>query len=303
MQGEALGMIEWWRGGTGWGGREMRWAEPAMARMWGAAEDDLVLVLEVRRRAHASPVARECSHVRDSLVSVPSLLPAAGSRSRGCQEEGQEVQQGQEQEEREEEQQQQASAIYLDPTPQTSPELSPDSSPASSPRCPHARMDGSVGKGGGERGYDNGRSDGACRVCQTGGGNQRIRVEKRAGLEELPPQMRGCEPPRRKILVRLPGGLPNLVVSARNIVHQDIAVRTPALHVKSLRRADGWSACAVHLAFFSSPAGEADEPSSVRTLTHAHLVICVDLQSGKRVWTRRVHGRVEGPAALSAGGR
>lgn len=141
-----------------------------MARMWGAAEDDLVLVLEVRRRAHASPVARECSHVRDSLVSVPSLLPAAGSRSRGCQEEGQEVQQGQEQEEREEEQQQQASAIYLDPTPQTSPELSPDSSPASSPRCPHARMDGSVGKGGGERGYDNGRSDGACRVCQTGGG-------------------------------------------------------------------------------------------------------------------------------------
>ena len=142
-----------------------------MARKWGAAEDDLVLVLEIRRRAHASPVARECSHVRDSLVSLPSLLPAAGSRSRGCQEGGQEVQQGQEQEEREEQQQQeQASASYLDPTPQTSPELSPDSSPASGPCCPHARMEGSVGKGGGERGYDNGRSDGACRLCQEGVG-------------------------------------------------------------------------------------------------------------------------------------
>ena len=37
--------------------------------------------------------------------------------------------------------------------------------------------------------------------------------------------------------------------------------------------------------------------------SHAHLVACVDLQSGRRVWTRRVHGRVEGPAAVSAGGR
>ena len=37
--------------------------------------------------------------------------------------------------------------------------------------------------------------------------------------------------------------------------------------------------------------------------SHAHLVACIEVNTGVRKWTSRVEGRVEGPAAISSGGR
>ena len=37
--------------------------------------------------------------------------------------------------------------------------------------------------------------------------------------------------------------------------------------------------------------------------SHAHLVACIEVNTGVRKWTSRVEGRVEGPAAVSSGGR
>lgn len=117
-----LGRVVWWRGGTGWGGSEIRWMEPALARRWADAEDD---VLRGHTGAGTSP-----GSAQGDLEGVGDPRHA-GRRAPAPQNAAEEE-------------------VY-EATPLGSPELSPDPSPTCSPRCKYdsAAQSGEPGRDGG----------------------------------------------------------------------------------------------------------------------------------------------------------